>query len=333
VEVIFVLTGDNLLCSRTLLFGLALFWGPCQLGCARQAVPVASEKKSAALSIAALVDQLKLDDRQARLEALGQLRKLGPRAKEAVPTLTKVLDDKDPSVRAGAAVALGCIGADAKPAVSALLSKLKDADKNVRVASATALAGIGVRDNRTLSALSEALKEPDATLRVVIAEALAQLDLQSQDAVTTVTQVLLTDGDPGNRAWAALSLKGMKSARMKAAVPALISALKDPDAHVRESAAEALGSICEQAREVVPALIERLHQDSEASVRIQAAQALGEFGPEAKTAIPALTRALKDRDSDVRTLAAQSLNQIQTWQKKRGRNGMEKQAEQMKKKS
>jgi HEAT repeat protein len=58
-----------------------------------------------------------------------------------------------------------------------------------------------------------------------------------------------------------------------AAIPALISALKDPDGGVREQAVIALLNLGAQARNAVPALEQALH-DREARVRTVAARAL-----------------------------------------------------------
>ena len=82
--------------------------------------------------------------------------------------------------------------------------------------------------------------------------------------------------------------------------------LKDEDATVRRSAADALGQIGPAA---VATLIEAL-KDEDVVVRYLAAVALGRIGPEAKAAVPALIEALKDEDANVRRSAAVALGQI-----------------------
>lgn len=59
-------------------------------------------------------------------------------------------------------------------------------------------------------------------------------------------------------------------------VPALVAALNDPDAHVRRSAVDALGSIGQAASEAVPALITALN-DRDTHVRRSAAGALAKI--------------------------------------------------------
>jgi len=83
-------------------------------------------------------------------------------------------------------------------------------------------------------------------------------------------------------------------------VPALIQALGDENARVREAAAVALGEIGPE-KGVVTALIQALG-DENALVRRGAAAALGEIGPEAAGAVPALIQMLRDaEDARVRS--------------------------------
>jgi HEAT repeat protein len=58
------------------------------------------------------------------------------------------------------------------------------------------------------------------------------------------------------------------------AVPALIEALKDSDANVRQSAASALGNIGSDAKAAIPALTQAQNNDSDISVRKSATSAL-----------------------------------------------------------
>lgn len=95
----------------------------------------------------------------------------------------------------------------------------------------------------------------------------------------------------------------------KAAVPALIEALKDGDKDVRSFAAEALGGIGKEAGPAAPALVEAL-KDKEPGVRGSAAGALFALGPEAKGAVPALIVAFKDKDPGLRASAAWVLGGI-----------------------
>ena len=89
------------------------------------------------------------------------------------------------------------------------------------------------------------------------------------------------------------------------AVTALIEALKDTDAGVREQVAWALGAIGD--RRAVDGLIGALN-DTAAGVRKQAAWALGALGD--SRAVTALTKTLKDPDAGVRRQSAWALGSI-----------------------
>ncbi|MFQ5795664.1 MAG: HEAT repeat domain-containing protein [Candidatus Bipolaricaulia bacterium] len=91
--------------------------------------------------------------------AVRKLVKIGP---AAVPTLIKVLQDKDVDVRQEAAEALGKIGPDARDAVPALVEALRDEDWSVRQFSAWALRKIGPD---AVPALIEALEDEDERVR------------------------------------------------------------------------------------------------------------------------------------------------------------------------
>src|SRR4051812_16780232 len=62
----------------------------------------------------------KAGDEPARIKAIDELASLGPKAGPAVPTLTQLVGDRSPAVRAHAAQTLGAIGEAAKPAAAAL---------------------------------------------------------------------------------------------------------------------------------------------------------------------------------------------------------------------
>ena len=93
------------------------------------------------------------------------------------------------------------------------------------------------------------------------------------------------------------------------AVPALVLALKDPEARVRNAAASALWGLGPKARDAVPTLAEAL-ADGDDGVRLGVVMALESIGRDAAAAVPALARAVRDRDGNVRLWAAKALAKI-----------------------
>lgn len=133
-----------------------------------------------------------------------------------------------------------------------------------------------------------------------------------KEMVPSLIKSLENNRDAKVRAGAAEDLGHIGAVRAvdaEPALPALRQALKDKDAGVRRTAAEALGKIAVDAKETVPALIDAL-ADPAVPVRGAAATALGQFGSEAKDAVPALQKAQKEADKKQRKVFAQALQRI-----------------------
>jgi len=77
----------------------------------------------------------------------------------------------------------------------------------------------------------------------------------------------------------------------------------------RNAAAYAISGMGPAAKAAVPALIAAL-DDPEPVVRFPVCIALGEIGPEAAEAIPALTKALDDHNDDVAAMARKAIIKI-----------------------
>lgn len=116
---------------------------------------------------------------------------------------------------------------------------------------------------------------------------------------------LLMDKDSHVRANAAQALASYGH-QAKAAVPALVSALEDPDDVVRQNAIAALENCGPVA---VPALIKALGSPR-AGTRRLAALVLDRMGPQAAPALPALEKALLDKDPKVRGQVVDALSSI-----------------------
>jgi len=85
--------------------------------------------------------------------------------------------------------------------------------------------------------------------------------------------------------------------------------LKGAAPYTRNGAAYAISGMGPAAKAAVPALIAAL-EDPEPVVRFPVCIALREIGPDAKEAVPALTRALDDTNDDVAAMARKALIKI-----------------------
>lgn len=85
-----------------------------------------------------------------------------------------------------------------------------------------------------------------------------------------------------------------------------VADLKGLAPYTRNQAAYAIGGMGPAAKAAVPALIEAL-RDPEATVRFPVCLALREIGPAAIDAVPALKETLEDRNEDVAAAARKAL--------------------------
>ncbi len=139
--------------------------------------------------------------------------------------------------------------------------------------------------------LAEVLADPtDAPVREAAVMELASL--KDKDAIAFLAGTLLPRSkDPLARANAAWALRLLKD---KSTLPALVTALGDPDAHVRACAAEAIGAMEDPS--VADKLIAKLG-DSDAKVRAAVAGALGRLKD------PSATEPLAKRMNDGSVIA------------------------------
>jgi HEAT repeat protein len=217
------------------------------------------------------------------------LWQMGPAAKNVVPALVALLKDPPKETERVRAV-LQVLGPVAVPDLAAAL---KDSEPGVRQAAAEVLTAIGPVAREAVPALTDALKDTVPNVRLAAAVALAHLDpTRAREAVR-----LLADATDNAEAVAALADVGTEA---RAAVPALIAALKHKDQAVREGARRALASIGTPA---VTALIDTLKGEN-GDVSTLAAEALSMVHPRPREAVPALRDALKKDPSRVEAAVA-----------------------------
>jgi HEAT repeat protein len=177
---------------------------------------------------------------------------------------------------------------------------LEDDRPNVRRLTASTLAAIG--DKSVEDALLDALKDEDILVRTDVVKALGKSACGTDRALPSLIE-MLHDPSVNVRDRTALVLGGFEHVDV---VDPLINALKDPDWHVRASAADSLGGWVKKNPAVVEALVRVLDQDDFALVRDRAADALAAVGDDDRV-VPPLVKALSAEQRDVRFHAAQAI--------------------------
>ena len=282
-----------------------------------------------------LIMALKHRDARIRRGATEVLGDLGPRASESVPALVIALQDKEESVRVGAARSLGAIGAP--PAVQSLIVALNDWLPSVRAASAEALGKM--RAETSVSALAQRLSDRETAVRVKAAQAIWRIDRKAELALPVLIAALrdrhaggdakFVLGEIGPAATEAVPalVQSLREERVgrplrtppssalalgrigAAAIPELIPVLKTDYPEVRTSAVIALGFVGKDAQDAVPYLMPLL-SDKSLEVRQATALALGSIEPENRELVPALKQLARDDDIFLASAASAMLRHL-----------------------
>jgi HEAT repeat protein len=262
-----------------------------------------------------VADALKADKSPTiRAGAAAALGRMGPNARTVVNVMIEALKDQDVAVRAAVAEALGRIGDEAKSAIPRLVPLLKDPDPGVRLAAAFALGRIGPEAATAVPDLAQALAtDTDVAVRKEAARAFALLGLDAKAGIPALAKALRQDKSEEVRQHAALALEKMRGEEVHAVAPVMIEAMKkDPDKSVRIFVVHALGnSLGPNLRDFVKDLAEQLPREKEGDVRLAIVQELGALGPDAKEALPALQQMVTDVQITVRDAAKQAVRKVQ----------------------
>jgi HEAT repeat protein len=258
-------------------------------------------------AVAALTAALKDDQPVTRREVLVALARIGPDAAASVPAIIPLLSDKDKTVAHAAAFALGRMGPAAAGAADALRKGQEGSEEELmRTVSTWALAHVEP-DNKELRAdaikrLISALQAENPRVQSAALKGLIELEPDPAKLVPILSGVLCQgETQLVDEAFAAVAAMG------DAATPALIEALKSPEACLRATAL--LAQLGPKAGVAAPALAAALG-DPNPEVRREALFALASMGPEAAPALAAITQALDDPEMRVRAIAAYALGRI-----------------------
>jgi len=200
----------------------------------------------AAAPIPALVDQLKhssgnIDD---LAEALGRIGDVG------VIGLTRALTDESEVVRQRAVHALGQLGPKAKNAVPSLIQALSDKNEEVRKSAVNALRRIGLESKLVVEPLVQVLKDKHWQVRLEALEALVEIPAGNQVARRFLIEAL-KDSEFQVSRFAALNLAEI-APEAHEAIPALIELMKED----LRAAVSALWKIGPKGRAAAPAITE-----------------------------------------------------------------------------
>ena len=234
-----------------------------------------------------LIQALQDDHERVRRVADEALAKIGPEAKEAVPSLVQLLEDDDADVRRAAAETLEKIGPEAKEAIPTLIQLLLNENFHLRLNSTRELIRL---DSISIPYLVELVKGNDVLGRRAAVFALGMIgqNIFNNNNMQVVPILIdaLSDDDPDVRRYSALALGGIgyQGKDTTNAVTFLLDTLLDEDVNVQRSAAQALAEIGKLS---VPGLIQLISTPNPVVCSL-GIQALGMIRAQAKEAISTL---------------------------------------------
>lgn len=233
-------------------------------------------------------------DYSVRYASLQALRKIGLKPSAAVRIYQKQLNDQHWRVRTKAAQELGRIGPKAAPAFPLLVVSCRDSHKKVRATAINALKRIGPQ------AIQRALTSKNSWEQIAAAQALQLIGEQASIAVPALQRAANTQQENVQRA----ALKALSQVGHDG-LSAYLSLLDDAPAQVRAAAAKQLKSLGTLAVVAAPSLYRMLRAD-EQRVRWAAAQAISRLPP----TLPTLRTLLNHKTQWIRLAAVQSLGRL-----------------------
>ncbi|MDF1664896.1 MAG: HEAT repeat domain-containing protein [Planctomycetota bacterium] len=262
----------------------------------------------------------------------------------AMPALMKATKDKESNVRLWTIETIGQIGKSDPRSFEALLPALLDGERGVRQKATDHLSRMTLTSKQLLPLLVSALKNPSAAIRAFAAQRIGRL---SNDPITTsfVTQFMGTVNDKDRYIRRSiLSTLGEMGPRAEAAVPLLITVLKDPQSKIEKDEVIAcigrtgknsalifkplfevitagperlgnyalkvlLNSACPIAQ-CLPRMIDALKHPSK-DLRLKALQLIRRQGLDGKAATPSLIEMLSDpKNNEIKQQVIQTLAEV-----------------------
>jgi TPR repeat protein len=262
--------------------------------------------------------------------------------KEAAHWYRKALSKGDASTRERSAAALARLGPQAAPALQELTEGLGHTSPAVRRNCCIALAGLGAGAKSAIPALVEALKpvkdaptdpagnRPYEEVREQAAEAIARIGAPNNlEAIPVIRTALATEKNQAVRqryVWALFRLKELDKHDLTGVLAKVLQEMGNESLMVRYDCARVLAfGLRDRAPDrTIDTLLHALNNTNlrtlengipgpVGSGRFMAAQALGWLGDKAKKndkVVAALRAAAKDKDSQLRQAAQQSLKNL-----------------------
>ncbi|MBI1831369.1 MAG: HEAT repeat domain-containing protein [Planctomycetes bacterium] len=235
---------------------------------------------------------------------------MGPAAKDAVPTLVRLLEKSDEYTQHVAIGAVGAIRSHPDLVLPVLTKALASEDISTRRRAAEALGEYGPVAKDAIAQLVALFNDKDGYACIQAAFAVWKIEGKTDRAVPALVALLKATSDRTLPDHAAAAL-GTIGPAAKDAIPALTAELKSDRVALRVSAAGALWKITQKPEPTLSVLIAAL-ETKQFDIEVSPDHIIGileDMGPQARSAIPAL-RALHRRSEWHRDAIEKALKRI-----------------------
>ncbi len=240
-------------------------------------------------SVKKLIELMRKGEDSQRITAIECLAEMGSEVAPAVPHLAKLVSSENAKLRAAAAQALVKIGDPARRSIPRVIRCLRSKDEGVRSAAVYVLWKLGGDSKEVVSAIARLMDDDSEKVKRYARLTLTKIGEKAVPALLSA----LEDPDPDVREAAAGVLGGMGPAA-KSAEEGLCLAALDKEAKVRKASADALSKILAEEAKASLGDIE----EGELKYRIYAARRLGDAKVQAAVA-PSI-HVLEDAEEDPR---------------------------------
>jgi len=246
--------------------------------------------------VQSLIEGLKNQDPEVRIQAILSFHEEGCICKEALPALIEGLKDPNATVAAWSAEILGHFGPSAEEAIMPLIESFKVQSNFVRGETYEALWKIG---EPAMVALIEAFKNQDPDIRIGAVNFFTNehgwTTLPYADKITSALLKCLDDEDADFSSDAAYMLAENRL-RPDIVIPKLISELTENNYDIRETGCSGLAYYGAAAFPALDRLLLLAENDEKEGVRKQAIETIGLIGPSAKDAVPRLIKLINSSE-------------------------------------
>jgi HEAT repeat protein len=274
---------------------------------------IGKNKAAVEASITPLVKQIRTGTIEIKAAALRVLGKAGDAALEQVALITEQAKDPDSIVRAAAISALGSLGpAAAKPNVVLIANALLDESDLVRDEALQALPAAGDALRNFPYKVRDVYSKASPAVRATLVQALpiTVRVLGMDEEGVSRARAALTDTDPDVRVGMAFVMSQLGAKFGGPLLPELLALVKDPAAPVRGAAAISLRAFVtdDASRQKFREALRPLLKDRDSQVRWAALDTLHELEPGTDAALVSeIAARLKDEDQTVRSAAVRAL--------------------------